>query len=376
MGDLRLTPLNEFHKRHGAKFAEFAEYDMPVQYPGGIIAEHLWTRSSASLFDVSHMGQVAIEPRMGNATSVARALETQIPSDLLGLPVHRQVYGLMIASDGGILDDLMISNWGSRYLFVVNAAQKEDDLQQLEMMLGGACMVRNVRRRAMIALQGPKSETALARLLPSVKDMRFLDVQPVNWNGKDIWVSRSGYTGEDGFEISLPTAAVEEFAESLAAMEEVRPAGLGARDSLRLEAGLCLYGNDIDESINPVEARLVWAIAKCRRAGGERHGGYPGSAKLDQELSQGPRRRRVGLRPEGRAPIRGGTKLFVSEESDEEIGFVSSGGFGPSVGSPVAMGYAHRRHTEIGSRLFAEVRGRRLPAEIVALPFVRSSYRK
>ena len=280
--DLKRTPLHRFHQRRQARFSPFAGYDMPVQYAGGIISEHKWTRSSASLFDVSHMGQIIVRANSGSNADAGLALESLIPGNILGLPVGRQAYGLLTAANGGILDDLMVSNWGSHYLLVVNASRKEADLAHISKSLGASCTVEPAADRAAVALQGPAAETALRRILPDVGDLRFLDVAGHSMQGNALWVSRSGYSGEDGFEISMPNGFVESFCDELVEMAEVEPAGLGARDTLRLEAGLCLYGNDIDAGTNPVEAGLAWAISSARRPGGARRGGYPGQRRIER----------------------------------------------------------------------------------------------
>lgn len=373
--ELKRTPLHRFHQRRQAKFSPFAGYDMPVQYAGGIIAEHKWTRSSASLFDISHMGQIVVRANSGSNADAGLALESLIPGNLLGLPVGRQTYGLLTSATAGILDDLMVSNWGDHYLLVVNASRKEADFAHISESLGASCTVELASDRAAVALQGPAAETALQRIVPNVGEMRFLDVASHAMEGHALWVSRSGYSGEDGFEISMPDGFVESFCDELVEMAEVEPAGLGARDTLRLESGLCLYGNDIDAGTSPIEAGLAWAISPVRRPGGERRGGYLGQRRIERELIIGPSRRRVGLRPEGRAPMRRGTEL-LSRATGELLGVVTSGGFGPSFGGPVSMGYVRTYHADAGAQLLGKVRGRSLPVEVVILPFVRSRYRR
>ncbi|GAB4265244.1 MAG: glycine cleavage system aminomethyltransferase GcvT [Pararhodobacter sp.] len=365
---MRRTPLYALHVELGARMVPFAGYEMPVQYPMGIMGEHNHTRARAGLFDVSHMGQVILR-----GSEAAAGLETLVPVDIQGLAEGRQRYALFTNDDGGILDDLMVANRGDHLFLVVNAARKEADIAHLQAHLRG---VEPITDRALIALQGPEAEIALARLVPGVSAMRFMDVATLDWDGAALWVSRSGYTGEDGFEISLPEARTEDFCRALLAMPEVAPIGLGARDSLRLEAGLCLYGHDIDTGITPIEAALSWAIQKVRRTGGAREGGFPGAARILRELAEGPARLRVGLRPEGRAPMRDGTPLFATEDAADPIGTITSGGFGPTIGAPIAMGYLPTALTEPGTRVFAELRGKRLPALISALPFRPSTYRK
>nr|WP_316654271.1 glycine cleavage system aminomethyltransferase GcvT [uncultured Gellertiella sp.] len=370
------TPLHAQHVSLGARMVPFAGYDMPVQYPAGVLKEHLHTRTAAGLFDVSHMGQVTLRARSGNNRDAALALESLVPVDVAGLPPGRQRYGLFTSAEGGILDDLMITNRGDHLFLVVNAGCKEADFAHLERHLGSTCEVTPLRDRALLALQGPKAEDALARLSPDVAAMRFMDVIMTRLVGGDCIVSRSGYSGEDGYEISVPEDHAEALAKALLAIEGVEPIGLGARDSLRLEAGLCLYGNDIDTGTTPVEAALEWAIQKARRSGGARAGGFPGAARILGELDNGASRRRVGLKPEGRAPVRNHTPLFADPEGAQKLGEVSSGTFGPSVEGPVAMGYLPGSHATIGTEIYAEVRGKYLPVTVTALPFVTPTYKR
>lgn len=359
----------------------FAGYEMPVQFPMGVMAEHQHTRTKAGLFDVSHMGQVLLYPRSDTLRDASRALESLIPMDVLGLPVGRQRYGLFTNEDGGIKDDLMFANRGDHLFLVVNAACKEADLAHLGAHLYEACEIMPVTDRALLALQGPRAEAALSALIPEVTAMRFMDqiVLPSDFGA--LWISRSGYTGEDGFEISVPEATAEVLAKALLAHEDVAPIGLGARDSLRLEAGLCLYGHDLDTTTTPVEADLTWAIQKARRKGGDREGGFPGSDVILAQLGgtsadHPPSRKRVGLRPEGRAPMREGTLLFAEVEADTPIGKITSGGFGPTLGAPISMGYVPLDYAAPGTALFAEVRGKRLPATVAALPFVPAAFKR
>lgn len=376
MADLKRTVLYDLHLRLGAKMVPFAGYEMPVQYPLGVLKEHLHTRAAAGLFDVSHMGQVILRPRSGCLADAAAALETLVPVDVLGLKEGRQRYGMFTAPDGGILDDLMFANRGDHLFVVVNAACKEADIAHLHAHLAGACVVEEITDRALIALQGPAAEAALERLAPGAAAMRFMDVAVLAWQGADLWVSRSGYTGEDGFEISVAESRADAFAEALLADPAVQPIGLGARDSLRLEAGLCLYGHDIDTGTSPVEGALDWAIQKARRAGGARAGGFPGAARILRELAEGSTRLRVGLRPEGRAPMREGTELFASAEADQAIGRVTSGGFGPSLEAPIAMAMLPTALCASGTTVYGEVRGKRLPATVTDLPFRPSTYKR
>ncbi|GAB4382279.1 glycine cleavage system aminomethyltransferase GcvT [Albidovulum sp.] len=375
MADLKRTVLYDLHHEFGAKMVPFAGYEMPVQYPMGVLKEHLFTRRHAGLFDVSHMGQILMTARSGRLEDAARALERLVPVDILGLREGRQRYALFTNEAGGILDDLMVANRGDHLFLVVNAACKQADLAHLKAALGADCDIGMVEDRALIALQGPEAEAALARLVPDVADMRFMDVGIRHWNGAELWISRSGYTGEDGFEISVPNRFAEALARALLEMEEVAPIGLGARDSLRLEAGMCLYGHDIDTTTSPVEANLAWAIQKARRAGGDRAGGFPGAGRILRELAEGPARLRVGLRPEGRAPMREGTEIFAGAEGGAPIGRVTSGGFGPSIDAPLAMAYLPAALAE-GTTVHGEVRGRRLPATIAAMPFHPTRYKR
>lgn len=370
------TPLHALHLSLGARMVPFAGYDMPVQYPAGVLKEHIATRENAGLFDVSHMGQVAIRARSGNIADAALALEKLVPVDVLGLAPGRQRYGLFTNEDGGILDDLMIANKGDHLFLVVNAACKEQDFAHLQAHLMGACEVTPIRDRALLALQGPKAEAALASLSPAIAAMKFMDVIATPLVDVDCIVSRSGYSGEDGYEISVPEDRAEDLAKALLSVDGVEPIGLGARDSLRLEAGLCLYGNDIDTGTTPVEAGLEWAIQRVRRRGGAREGGFPGADRILAELESGATRRRVGLKPEGKAPVRGHAKLYADEAGQTEIGMVTSGGFGPTVEGPVAMGYVPASHAAEGTRVFAEVRGRHLPVTVAALPFMTPTYKR
>lgn len=374
MSDLARTVLYDLHLELGARMVPFAGYEMPVQYPMGVLKEHLHTRAQAGLFDVSHMGQVVL--RGPSVDDVARALESLVPVDVSGLATGRQRYGLFTAPGGGILDDLMIARRVDDLVLVVNAACKAADIAHLRAHLPAGIEVQECADRALLALQGPGAEAAIAALVPGVPDMRFMDVAEFGWQGADLWISRSGYTGEDGFEISVPNARAGALARALLDRPGVAPIGLGARDSLRLEAGLCLYGHDIDTTTNPAEAALGWAVQKVRRAGGARAGGFPGDAVILPALTDGPRRKRVGLRPEGRAPMREGTALFADAEGGAEIGRVTSGAYGPSIEAPMSMGYLPIALCAPGTRVYGEVRGKRMPATVAALPFRPATYRK
>ena len=375
MADLKRTVLYDLHIALGGKMVPFAGYEMPVQYPMGVLKEHLHTRAQAGLFDVSHMGQVILRPKSGDAADAARAFEALMPVDVLGLAEGRQRYGLFTNEAGGILDDLMFANRGDHLFVVVNAACKDQDIAHMRAHLSDACVVEEITDRALVALQGPAAEAALARLVPGAAEMTFMQVAILDWQGVDLWISRSGYTGEDGYEISVPDAQARAFCEALLAMEEVAPIGLGARDSLRLEAGMCLYGHDIDTTTSPVEGNLGWAIQKARRAGGARAGGFPGAARILRELAEGPARRRVGLKPEGRAPMREGTQVFAAAESGAPIGAITSGGFGPSIEGPMAMAYLPATLAE-GATVYGDVRGKRLPATIVPMPFLPNRFKR
>lgn len=360
------TPLHELHVSRGARMVPFAGYDMPVQF-AGIMAEHTHTRTQAGLFDVSHMGQVKI-----TGPNRVAALEQLIPMDVAGVAEGRQRYGLLLNETGGILDDLMFANRGDHLFVVVNAACKDADIAHLQANLGAGTEVEVIEDRALLALQGPEAETALSRHAPGVRDMRFMDVANVTLAGVEAWVSRSGYTGEDGFEISVPASAAADLAQALMREPEIAPIGLGARDSLRLEAGLCLYGHDVDQTTTPVEAALTWAIQKRRRA----EGGFPGAARVLAQIESGVDSRRVGLRPQGRAPMREGVVLYDAAEGGAEVGKITSGGFGPTVGAPVAMGYVTAALSAPDTEIFGEVRGKRLPVTVAPLPFVTANFKR
>jgi aminomethyltransferase len=370
------TPLHRFHVDRGARLVAFAGHEMPVQYPSGILNEHLHTRAAAGLFDVSHMGQIAIRPMSGRLEDAARALETLVPIDVIGISEGRQRYALFTNAVGGVLDDIMVANDGDHLLLIVNAARKTADLAHLRQHLGQTCKIESLPDRALIALQGPLAEAALARLVPTVAAMRFMDVRKVRILGADCRVSRSGYTGEDGFEISIAADRVEALAFALCEDNSVLPIGLGARDSLRLEAGLCLYGSDLDAATTPVMASLEWAIGRVRRADGSRAGGFPGAGIILRQISEGAPRRRVGLKVEDRVPVRAGAKLYTDENSPTTIGTVTSGGFGPTVQAPIAMGYVDTSFATMGERIFGEVRGKRIALRVCDLPFVPHRYKR
>lgn len=354
-------PLDGWHRAKGGRMVEFAGYWMPIQYEG-IMAEHLWVRENAGLFDVSHMGQLAL-----SGEGAAEALETLVPGDISALKPGRMRYSLLLNEDGGILDDLMVTNEGDQLGIVVNGAVKWDDISHLRENLPDHITLNHRDDYGLLALQGPKAVTALSRLVPDAAGLVFMQAATAVWSGHAIGLSRSGYTGEDGFEISLPNAALESFADALCSMEEVKPIGLGARDSLRLEAGLPLYGHDLDENTDPVEGDLAFAISKRRRE----EGGFPGSARILGHLADGSPRKRVGLLVDGKLPVREGAKLF---DGNTEIGVVTSGGFAPSVGAPIAMGYVPTGLSEPGTAVAAEVRGKRVACTVTAMPFIPHRY--
>lgn len=360
--DLKTTPLHALHVALGAKMVPFAGYDMPVQYPTGILTEHLHCRAAAGLFDVSHMGQLRLTGR-----DAARALEGLVPADIVALEPMRQRYTQFTNDSGGILDDLMVTNAGDHLFVVVNAACKDADLAHLQAKLPGGVAIKPLPDRALLALQGPKAVAVLARMAPEVAKMKFMSAAAVSLEGVTCFVTRSGYTGEDGYEISIPAEKAEAFAKHLLDQPEVKPIGLGARDSLRLEAGLCLYGHDIDTTTSPVEANLVWSIGKRRRL----EGGFPGAARIQREMKEGTARKRVGILPEGRAPVRDGAELVAN---GKPVGKVTSGGFGPSLGGPLAMGYVETAFAKPGLKLEAIVRGKPLPVQVAPLPFVKTNY--
>lgn len=364
---LRRTPLHALHLELGARMVPFAGYDMPVQYPAGILAEHTACRTSAALFDVSHMGQLRLE-----GPDAALALESLVPVDVVGLGVGRQRYAFFTNDAGGILDDLMITRRPDDLMLVVNAACKDADTAHLQRRIGARCRIVPMPERALLALQGPKAVDALARLAPGVRALTFMTGGTFSIEGVGCDLTRSGYTGEDGFEISVPAEQAETLARALLRQPEVTPAGLGARDTLRLEAGLCLYGHDIDTTTTPVEAGLAWAIQKVRRAGGARAGGYPGSAVIDAQLIGGSLRKRVGLVGVDRVPVREGAALVASD--GRTVGRVTSGTVGPTVKQPIAMAWLETALATPGAEVFAEVRGKRVPMRVSAMPFSPHRY--
>jgi aminomethyltransferase len=373
-GALLQTPLHELHLELGARMVPFAGYEMPVQYPQGILAEHRHCRQAAALFDVSHMGQIRL-----TGEGASRALESLVPVDVAGLAPGRQRYGFFTDSAGGILDDLMIARHpgaqaADELMIVVNASRKQADLTHLATQLSHRCRVSALSDRALLALQGPQAATALSRLDPGVASLAFMQTGGFDLVGAPCFVSRSGYTGEDGFEISVPVDDAVRLARELLGQPEVRPAGLGARDTLRLEAGLPLYGNDIDQTTSPVEAGLAWAIGKVRRPGGARAGGYPGASVVAAQLTMGPTNKRVGLVGLERVPVREGAAIV--DAHGRRLGHVSSGTLSPTTDAPIAMAYLPSNHVSPGHEVYAEVRGRRLPMRVTPLPFVAHRYRR
>ena len=367
--NLQITPLHDLHVALGARMVPFAGYRMPVQYKPGLMAEHLHTRQAAGLFDVSHMGQLTL-----SGPDAAAALETLLPVDVMGLGLHKQRYGLLLNDAGGIIDDLMFVNRGDDLFLIVNGACKAGDLAHITARIGARCNVTPMPERALLAIQGPQAVTALARLNPAVTQLVFMTGMHAELAGAACYVTRSGYTGEDGFEISVPAESAEALARALLDQPEVLPIGLGARNSLRLEAGLCLYGNDIDVNTTPVEAGLNWAMQKVRRTGGERAGGFPGAelilAQLDGKTPL--LKKRVGLQAQQRVPVREHTAL--ENTAGEPIGEVTSGLLGPTIDAPIAMGFVPPEYAALGSVVHAIVRGRAVPMEVVAMPFTPNRY--
>jgi aminomethyltransferase len=367
--DLLKTPLHALHLELGARMVPFAGYSMPVQYPAGLMAEHLHTRSAAGLFDVSHMGQLRLV-----GPDAAAAFESLMPVDVIGLAPGKQRYGLLLTDQGTVIDDLMFVNRTDDLFVIVNGACKHGDLKHIVERIGARCTVEPQFDRGLLALQGPQAVTALQRLLPGVEKLVFMTGAAFSWQGKPVFATRSGYTGEDGFELSLAAADTEAFARALLDQPEVKPVGLGARNSLRLEAGLCLYGNDIDTTTTPVEAALNWAMQKVRRTGGARAGGFPGAGRVLAQLDgTAPLQRvRVGLIAQERVPVREHTELH--NEAGERVGEVTSGLLGPSINQPIAMGYLPPALATVGTRVNAMVRGKAVSMQVAPMPFVPNRY--
>jgi aminomethyltransferase len=369
--ELQQTPLHPLHLELGARMVPFAGYSMPVQYPAGLMAEHRQTRDSAGLFDVSHMGQL----RLAGAEAAA-AFESLMPVDVIDLGVGRQRYGLLLTEDGTVIDDLMFVNRGDHLFVIVNGACKAGDIAHIRERIGSRCEVIPMPERGLLALQGPKAVNALSRLVPGVERLVFMTGGQFSWKGGDLFITRSGYTGEDGFEISVHESLADELTRALLSQPEVKPVGLGARNSLRLEAGLCLYGNDIDTTTTPVEAALAWAIQKVRRTGGARAGGFPGAEKILGQLDgRVPLpRKRVGLVALERVPVREHTEL--QDSGGQRIGEVTSGLLGPTIDKPVAMGYVPPQFAAVGTRINALVRGKPVAMEVCTMPFVPNHYHR
>ena len=355
-------PLDAWHRAHGGRMVPFAGYEMPVQYEG-IMAEHLWTRENAGLFDVSHMGQLLI-----HGSNVAAALEKLMPGDFQAAVDMKPKYSLLLEEDGGIVDDLMATRRGDQFYVVVNGATKHGDIAYMERRLNGAVAIDYMKEQALLALQGPKAAEVLETILPGISELGFMQGGPFQWSGNNLWISRSGYTGEDGFEISVPAMAAAALADAIVAHELAKPIGLGARDSLRLEAGLPLYGHDLDTKITPVMAGLTFAINKRRRA----EGGFPGAMRILAELENGPIESRVGFEVDGRQPVREGALVLDGEGN--QVGKITSGGFSPSLQRPIAMGYVATHLAETGTALKLEQRGKLFDARVVPMPFVPHRY--
>lgn len=363
---MKRTALYDQHIVSSARMVEFAGYEMPVQYPLGVMKEHLWVRENVGLFDVSHMGQLILRGK-----DIKSLLETILPVDVLDLPVNTQRYGMFTTPEGGITDDLMFANWGDDIFMVVNAACKEQDIAYLKASLID-CDVEVIENRALLAIQGPKARKVLSRLIPDAEHMVFMESLKFDWQGVEIWVSCSGYTGEDGYEVSVPNEQADDFAYALLAYDEVEWIGLGARDSLRLEAGLCLYGHDIDTSTTPVEASINWAIQKVRRLEGKRSGGFPGEDVILPQFTNKPDKKRVGYLVEGRALVREGVEII---DADGEVqGVVTSGGFSPTLSQPIVMAYVSTDCLAANKPLFASVRNKSIPLKQTIMPFVPSRY--
>ena len=365
MTELKQTPLLDLHKEMGARLVPFAGYEMPVQYTGGIIAEHRQCRTQAALFDVSHMGQIIVK-----GEGADQAMEALVPGDLQKLPVNKTRYTMLTNEAGGIIDDIMITKIEDGLFVVVNAAGRDQDIQIIRDKLGGDFSIEELNDHALVALQGPSASTVLGRLAPEAPTLKFMESRKLTISGIDCRIGRQGYTGEDGYEISMHADHAMKFVRTLLAAEEAAPAGLGARDSLRLEAGLCLHGHDIDAHTTPIEAQLNWTISKRRRA----EGGFPGASVIQRQLAEGPVRKLVGLRPEGRAPAREGTEIQSSD--GKAVGTVTSGGFGPTLGGPVALGYVDSASAAPETMVNLLVRGKTPPATVIALPFVPHNYHR
>ncbi|MXZ50906.1 MAG: glycine cleavage system aminomethyltransferase GcvT [Rhodobacteraceae bacterium] len=375
--DLNRTPLNEFHKLQGAKMVPFAGFEMPVQYPMGTIKEHIHTRTKVGLFDVSHMGQIAIYSKgRESINDIVKYLESILPIDLENFGFEKQKYALLTTENGGIIDDVMITKKKDYIFLIVNAANKQEDLDYLHSSIGSKCEIVELKDRALLAIQGPKAAEITSRILPEIYEMRFLDVLEMESEFGNLSISRSGYTGEDGYEISIPGETAVDFSEKLLSMGEVQFIGLAARDTLRLEAGLCLHGNDIDKSTSVIEAGLWWSVSKARRPGNDKEGGFPGYDYLKTQLRDGVERMLVGLKPRGRLPVRAGNKIYNHETDGQEAGWVTSGGYGATIQGPVAMGYVNTDEVRKNSVLYCEGRRSRIPIDIHLRNFVGNRFKR
>ena len=375
MKDLKKTNLFDFHEKNGAKFVPFAGYSMPVQYKSGVISEHLHTRSKAGFFDVSHMGQIKIWPKNNEKEKLIQALEKLMPCDLYNLKENRQTYSLLTNSNGGVIDDLMIANKVSYFQLVVNASQKKTDYQHLKNNISQDFDIELEENKSLLAIQGPQSENILSDINSNVKNMKFMDSIDISLAGIDCSISRSGYTGEDGFEISVHNKNVLQLVEILFKKSELLPIGLGARDSLRLEAGLCLYGNDLTSDITPIEANLNWVIHKRRREQDSSNIKFLGNTKILNQLEKGPSYLRIGLLPIEKAPMRRESIIYLDEVGETEIGIVTSGGYSPTLNKPISMGRIKSEYLEGLEKVFVKIRDKMLPATITKLPFIKTKYK-
>jgi len=373
--DLKKTNLFDFHEKKGAKFVPFAGYSMPVQYKSGVISEHLHTRSKAGFFDVSHMGQIKIWPKNNEKEKLIQALEKLMPCDLYNLKENRQTYSLLTNSNGGVIDDLMIANKVSYFQLVVNASQKKTDYQHLKNNISQDFDIELEENKSLLAIQGPQSENILSDINSNVKNMKFMDSIDISLVGIDCSISRSGYTGEDGFEISVHNKNVLQLVEILFKKSELLPIGLGARDSLRLEAGLCLYGNDLTSDITPIEANLNWVIHKRRREQDSSNIKFLGNTKILNQLEKGPSYLRIGLLPIEKAPMRRESIIYLDEGGETEIGIVTSGGYSPTLNKPISMGRIKSEYLEGLEKVFVKIRDKILPATITKLPFIKTKYK-
>ena len=375
MKDLKKTNLFDFHEKNGAKFVPFAGYSMPVQYKSGVISEHLHTRSKAGFFDVSHMGQIKIWPKNNEKEKLIQALEKLMPCDLYNLKENRQTYSLLTNSNGGVIDDLMIANKVSYFQLVVNASQKKTDYQHLKNNISQDFDIELEENKSLLAIQGPQSENILSDINSNIKNMKFMDSIDISLAGIDCSISRSGYTGEDGFEISVNNKNVLQLVEILFKKSELLPIGLGARDSLRLEAGLCLYGNDLTSEITPIEANLNWVIHKRRREQDSSNIKFLGNTKILNQLEKGPSYLRIGLLPIEKAPMRRESIIYLDEGGETEIGIVTSGGYSPTLSKPISMGRIKSEYLEGLEKVFVKIRDKILPATITKLPFIKTKYK-